>query len=152
MTREILFRGFHECEDGAKTIYIEGKAVNGRWIEGAYSPFDWDICGKRTEKAQIIAFADDENDGCWTECIPSTVGEYTGMKDKHSRQIFEEDIIRNTANTNWDLQIVKYGECRNWILDGMGNKPFKARKCSCLVSREAKSIFEVIGTVFDKPR
>lgn len=27
--QEILFRGFHQCEDGGATIHVEGKAVRG---------------------------------------------------------------------------------------------------------------------------
>lgn len=31
---EILFRGFHPCENGEATIYVYGKAFIGRWVEG----------------------------------------------------------------------------------------------------------------------
>lgn len=84
-------------------------------------------------------------------CDSSTLCQCTGLKDKNGNLIWENDIIKNTANIYWDLQIVKYGACRNWIIDGVGNKPFKASRCGCLVDIEATLIFEVIGNTFDNP-
>lgn len=34
--REILFRGFHGTENGAKTITVNGKSVRGEWVYGSY--------------------------------------------------------------------------------------------------------------------
>ena len=32
--REILFRGFHEDMNGKETIYIDGREIQGEWVEG----------------------------------------------------------------------------------------------------------------------
>jgi hypothetical protein len=65
--REILFRGRRACD--------------GAWVFGFFDKSD-KICrirGTKTEKR--------------VEVRPGTVGEYTGIKDKHGVMIFEGDIV-----------------------------------------------------------
>ena len=79
--REILFRG--------------KRTDNGEWIEGAYSPFNWNYFLEREEKSQIIIISDDKKiDGLWCEVIPETVGQFTGLTDKNDVRIFEGDIFK----------------------------------------------------------
>ena len=89
--REIIFRG--KCID------------NGEWIFGV-PIFDWYSGGKT---ANII------NVGLIECCgenmvIPETISQYTGLKDKHGKMIFEGDVVR-FLDTNYgynDEQVVMY--------------------------------------------
>lgn len=73
MNREIKFRG--------------KRADNGEWVYGFYMA----IAGT----SKILSANPDSSSGAtYYEVIPSTVGQYTGLKDKSGKEIYEDDIVR----------------------------------------------------------
>ena len=98
MQREILFRGFHKEENGKETIYIDGQAYKGKWIEGYYHK---EVSTSIT--LQEYGIDEMENHYIHTvidhlpyklEVISETIGQYTGLDDMNGKKIFKNDVVK----------------------------------------------------------
>lgn len=129
--REILFRG--------KRLEI------GDWVEGsliAYPDGDCYIARPSSDPNVLDKFAAD----------PATVGQYTGLKDKHGKRIFEGDIVQYyerqfsgaDAPINQSVGYEEGGFCvhryflNNWLRNAVnGNTQLEG--------------IEIVGNIHDNP-
>ena len=89
MNREIVFRG-KRIDNGQ---WVAGfYCTNPEWDRKTYGEHHWIISGKNGIKYEVD---------------PATVGQYTGLKDKNGKRIFEGDIV-DILTENEEIGVVEY--------------------------------------------
>lgn len=125
-----------------REILFRGKRIdNGEWVEGS-----------------LIVWPDGATDICYSEndsfvemmktiVDPASVGQYTGLTDKHGKKIFEGDILVFCKGATYPYKVI-------W--DGMGWKLIRADGTRIKEAFECNEIHyvnisEFIGNIHDNP-
>ena len=130
--REILFR--------AKQVN------NGEWVEGYFAIGKWYLDEK--ERYAILPIDLCFYPHCeineWIEIDPETVCQYTGLKDKNGKRIWENDIVRIENSMDEGIGNIEfYGGM--WYVDGEPSNSLYD-----IVEYDDGEL-EVIGNIFDTP-
>ena len=121
--REILFRGKY--------------APSGAWIMGDLRQYP---SGAKAIKANDMLHI--------MEVDPDTIGQYTGLVDKHGKKIFEGDIVVMTlpaAKMHWRAVCKFHSGAFGLVWHHMGVERWQAFAGIC------NAEYEVIGNIYDNP-
>ena len=141
--REILFRAKQKDK--------------GNWVEGYYIRQDEttycfkEDCERHPENTKHYIVFDMPTD--WglpnrhlmAEIDPETICQYTGLKDKNGKRIWENDIVRIENSMDEGIGNIEFN-CGMWYVDGEPSNSLYD-----IVEYDDIAEIEVIGNIFDDP-
>lgn len=131
--REILFRG--------------KRSDNGEWVIGSFTNWNQLCFDNRTPKMGIVT----ENELQYFDCLPETIGQYTGYKDDTGKRIFEGDVVNFTDGTSTESGFWETCCCGKVGYD-------EEEACFYVTGRLSAESWEVLGechvtgNIFDNPK
>ena len=153
--KEIKFRGFHKCENGNTIIIINGEPVRGKWVYGYYFISERDIEDGFVWRdiPQIQQRYGDHYQ--YFDVIPETIGQYTGLKDKNGKEIYESDVISLDCYSYEEPEDEYYGE----VVYSNHLSSFCLRNCEqsdgwipiCELGGSYTTITTLCGNIHDNP-
>ena len=131
-----------------REIIFRGKRMdNGEWVYGSLF-VGFKKCYICPEAIAMYNFDGALCLGGFIEVDPSTVGQYTGLKDKNGKRIFEGDILGSRYDKLYPddvaIEVVKWFR-NGWYIQQENNLP------DALCEYGVLYYSEVIGNIHDNP-
>lgn len=133
-----------------REILFKAKQIDdGEWVEGYYA-----MMGKGNlirhyivQNCALTGLFEDPEDNMYfndVEIDPETLCQYTGLKDKSGKRIWENDIVRIENSMDEGIGNIEfYGGM--WYVDGEPSNSLYD------IAEYDDGEFEVIGNIFDTP-
>jgi uncharacterized phage protein (TIGR01671 family) len=146
-----------------REIKFRAKTCKGEWVEGLlfklFFEGMWCIGNEPLQPNDYSEIIGQNRD--WFEIIPETICQYTGLKDKNGKEIWENDIVCfQFDNDNCTLPYTdtkkRYGKIffsdyRASFAIAMGRNGSKSMNNDLYKYVQCGNRVEVIGNIFDNP-
>ena len=125
-----------------REILFRGKTPDGNWIYGTGWTEFLNLFPDRTGNLWLWS------DHQWKEIIHETLGQYTGLKDKNGKMIFEGDVVCgingsfNGCPCEWGPFPIEYDE---------SEAKFRVPLWGTHENNDRTHWFEIIGNIHDNP-
>lgn len=118
-----------------RDIKFRDKDYSNKWRYG-------DLVQEKWGQGKAIMIKKDKT--AWS-VLEETIGQYTGLKDKNRKEIYEGDIVKVFINKEWRIGKIIY-EHSGFTIDVTNNKELEYGRTSIL-----ENLTEVIGNIYDNP-
>ena len=135
---------------------FRGKEIDtGKWVYGGLfkEPAPPQCFEKTLEDKYWIVYPNPRYMPDWnlpykmvrTDVDKETIGQYTGLKDRNMKKIYEGDIVKVFTNKKWRIGKIIY-EHSGFTIDVTNNKELEYGRTGII-----ENLTEVIGNVWDNP-
>lgn len=130
-----------------REIKFRGMDLRGRWFTGNLAILHKDLRSTGNKAGHYIS---NSAGAPFAYAVrPETVGQYTGLKDKNGTEIYEDDIVVDTAKNTHLITFDEHSYFFHKIYDSWLEKDVFKRKQRSWLSGLFTKDFEVIGNIYE---